>query len=331
MIGKKPSAQTAVQDPIFDDSPPLPEAVVYLVGCSIKGRVKIGTSTDLTKRLATLRTHSPVPIELLWWTPGGRELERQLHTSLNRHRLHGEWFDFGDEDPVTSVRRALAELEWLEGGDPEPVDVVRTVVSSPSIVRTGPAIRVCDCLAWASAGPEDPTVAHRGERMTYDRMVPFALSLEEEQEGIGSGQDLRELAFVPAPPAVAERLGVEPGVEVWVRRSATSLNRRPHLLGDSYYRRETVEGTRIMDKDTGHGGVFRALEDQGHWLGQITEELTFRMPTWLEMDVLELTPGTPVIEMLRTAFAIDGSPVEVLHAVIAADLSILQYDFEIPD
>ena len=43
------------------------------------------------------------------------------------------------------------------------------------------------------------------------------LIAEAESQGLSANQVLRDLAEVPAPAVVAERLGVEPGKLVWVR------------------------------------------------------------------------------------------------------------------
>ncbi|MEV6981571.1 hypothetical protein AB0M95_09990 [Sphaerisporangium sp. NPDC051017] len=46
---------------------------------------------------------------------------------------------------------------------------------------------------------------------------------------------------------------------------------------------------------------------------------------------LSLPPGTPVVELKRTTFEATGRAVEVMCAVIAADMSTFDYRFPIPD
>lgn len=157
------------------------------------------------------------------------------------------------------------------------------------------------------------------------------LVAEAEAQGRTAGQRLRELAEVPAPRAVAERLGVEPGTPVWVRRRTTFIDRRPNQLADSYYALDTVRGTAIMDEDTGPGGGFARLEEKGIRLDRICEELAARMPTGPESVALQLPPGTPVVDLTRTTFDTEGHPVEVMLSVMAADMATFSYDFPIPD
>jgi GntR family transcriptional regulator len=157
------------------------------------------------------------------------------------------------------------------------------------------------------------------------------LIAEAAAQGRSAGQRLRELAEVPAPAAVAERLGVETGAPVWVRRRTTLIDNRPNQLADSYYELGVVQGTRIMEEDTGPGGGFARLEDSGHRLARISEELSTRMPTGPEMVELELPPGTPVVDLMRTTYDDTGKAVEVMHSILAGDMATFCYDFPIPD
>lgn len=75
------------------------------------GRVKIGwTSRPPAERLATLQTGSPTPLRLVFWTEGNESTERVLHALFAARRVHGEWFDFAEEDPVALVTEAVQLL-----------------------------------------------------------------------------------------------------------------------------------------------------------------------------------------------------------------------------
>jgi hypothetical protein len=76
---------------------------IYLVGSIGSANVKIGFSEDPQQRLKSLQSSSPVPLKLLWYTEAPRHLESHLHRAFRHLRKHGEWFDFGDADPVTMV------------------------------------------------------------------------------------------------------------------------------------------------------------------------------------------------------------------------------------
>lgn len=86
---------------------PVPE-VVYLIGSPDGGLVKIGRTCNVNRRLADIQRMSPVPLALLWHTPGNHILEKALHRAFSIHRTHGEWFDFGDDDPVAMIERRVS-------------------------------------------------------------------------------------------------------------------------------------------------------------------------------------------------------------------------------
>lgn len=85
---------------------------VYLIGSPVIRPVKIGVSNEPEARLEDLQTGSPVPLHLLWKTPGGQALESALHAYFEPYRSHGEWFDFGEENPAALVATAAVLLGY---------------------------------------------------------------------------------------------------------------------------------------------------------------------------------------------------------------------------
>lgn len=68
------------------------EQLVYVIRGTTTGLVKVGTSEDPERRLATLQAGSPDELVLIGTCPGGPRLERMLHGWLADDRRHGEWF-----------------------------------------------------------------------------------------------------------------------------------------------------------------------------------------------------------------------------------------------
>lgn len=68
---------------------------IYAIECA--GRIKVGFSTDPSKRLLQIATDSPFPPTLLGFWDGTMEEERLAHLQLQAHRVHGEWFVASDE------------------------------------------------------------------------------------------------------------------------------------------------------------------------------------------------------------------------------------------
>lgn len=85
--------------------------LVYVLGTPGSLTVKIGTTTNLRKRLADIQRMSPVHLEALWTCPGGRELETRLHQHFKDFRSHGEWFAFR-RNPVRLIQWAVEDQPW---------------------------------------------------------------------------------------------------------------------------------------------------------------------------------------------------------------------------
>ena len=84
---------------------------VYAVGPANTDKpTKIGRASDLSSRVASLQTGSPVALELKYAVVvGSNEIaiatEELAHSVLSAHRLHGEWFDI----TAPHVARAINE------------------------------------------------------------------------------------------------------------------------------------------------------------------------------------------------------------------------------
>lgn len=87
-------------------------SVVYVIGNADNRLVKIGTtSQSKLERMSGIQTMSPSILTVLWTTTGDEELEHKLHYEFRAERRHGEWFDFGDRDPVATVAPAATRLK----------------------------------------------------------------------------------------------------------------------------------------------------------------------------------------------------------------------------
>lgn len=99
------------------------QSVVYVIGDpATDGPVKIGTTRQLTTRLASIRSGDVVTpkgvnlraVEVLYTHPGGRPLERRLHVHYARWRLVGEWFDMDPEGAAQLVYSYLDDSSTVE-------------------------------------------------------------------------------------------------------------------------------------------------------------------------------------------------------------------------
>ncbi|MEU9075742.1 GntR family transcriptional regulator [Kitasatospora sp. NPDC004745] len=131
-----------------------------------------------------------------------------------------------------------------------------------------------------------------------------------------------------APEHVAGVLGVDPGAPMCVRHRRFVLDGKPVLLSTSYLPAGLVAGTAITREDTGPGGTYARLAEIGAKPVHFREEVRSRMPSGEEGARLELSAGTPVILICRTAFADEGQVVELNEMILDAASYVLEYDFD---
>lgn len=162
-----------------------------------------------------------------------------------------------------------------------------------------------------------------------ERKGQSPMQAEAEANGLSWYQEVLALETVPAPGWVADRFGIDHDTEVFVRRRRTWIENVPTQLADSYYLLADVEGTRIMSEDTGPGGSYAQLEEQGLDLARFREEIGIRMPTPKEKRRLRLGPGIPIADMWRVAFTAER-PVEVFRSVLSANSHVFVYEFDAP-
>ena len=112
-----------------------------------------------------------------------------------------------------------------------------------------------------------------------------------------------------------------------VRSRRYLANGRPVETAVSYIPVPFAQGTKIEQVDTGPGGIYARLEENGHVLARFTEEVAARMPTPEERRRLDLETGVPVLTVLRTAYDTNEVAVEVCDTVKAASAYLLEYEF----
>jgi GntR family transcriptional regulator len=174
-------------------------------------------------------------------------------------------------------------------------------------------------------------------RQTHDRLERrhreagrAPLDVDALASGLPLVQNVYELAEMPAPDDIANRLQTASGNMVFVRRRRVEFEAgAPLQLADSYIPLDLATG-QIREVDSGPGGTYARIEDQGHRLTRFTEELTFRMPTDDEARKLRLDQGTPVISLVRVAYTGDR-PVECFVSVMAGDKHCITYRIDADD
>lgn len=122
----------------------------------------------------------------------------------------------------------------------------------------------------------------------------------------------------PAPAPVAERMGVEPGDDLLTRRRLMLVDDVPVRLAVSYFLPVTPEAVELSGDIFLEGGLQALYERHGRRFGRAEEALVARLPAPEEVRLLDLVDGEPVVEILRTSYDDQGTPVHTLQTICAA-------------
>jgi GntR family transcriptional regulator len=237
---------------------------------------------------------------------------RQVADRLREAIVSGE---LAPGEPIPSVRALAQQYDVTNVTATRAVDQLRseglvdTQLGRGTFVRTPkPVIHVG---AYLTANTD-------GQRSTW--------RTEGERHGFDATQDITEVATVPAPSDVADRLGIDPDTPTVVRRRVLKADGVPVQLSDSYYPADLAAGTELAATGKLRGYTIGALERLGVKVDRFHDELQLRMPAPPETRALRLGKGVPVVRILRTTYATDGRPVEVTDQLLAGDRHILSYD-----
>lgn len=138
----------------------------------------------------------------------------------------------------------------------------------------------------------------------------------------------------PAPEEIAERLRIDAGAPVTVRRMIHRVDGRPMKFLTSYYRQAFAAGTALEVKRriVGSAAVLIEAEDGPfrRTLSRAEEEVELRMPTPFEAEELHIPAGVPVGRFLRTLYDVDDDPLEVLDSLLPGDRYTFKFVTPIP-
>lgn len=163
-------------------------------------------------------------------------------------------------------------------------------------------------------------------RASHRRGGKAAYLAESEQSGATAKVSVLYIGPMEAPAEIAERLDLEVGTKVLARRRLYFRNGTPVETASSYLPWDVVKDIpELFEENPGPGGIYARLEGQGHVFAEFVETLQARPATKAEASELALSPGAPVIHLLRNAVTEEGLVVEVCDTLMAADQFVFQY------
>lgn len=136
---------------------------------------------------------------------------------------------------------------------------------------------------------------------------------------------------VSASPSVAEKLDLQAGDSVVVRRSQYFIGEVPWQLINSYYPSDLANGTGLEQAGEIEVGSIGLLAELGHPQQGFVDEIGARMPNAREFDFFKLASGTPVIVVNRTSYSTER-PIRLTRYIYRADrVRLLHVEGKIPE
>jgi GntR family transcriptional regulator len=222
------------------------------------------------------------------------------------------------------VREAVLELiAGLRPGDQLPTE---GELESKLMVSRGTVRRALDDLEREGRVSRQPG---RGTFVAQPRMprpLPELTSFSEH---------LRSLGFEPGARLISYRTVVDPADALQHFAPAAKLARivRLRTADDSPVGVHTLYIPRPLAERSGFTAtalrttpalsLYATLAQAGLEIDSAREDLGARMPTRSEAELLHLSTGSPVLEVIRRTYDANGIPVELVRAVYRAD----RYDY----
>ena len=252
---------------------------------------------------------------------GYREVARQLRDLIQTGKYPAgstlpKQVDLAAEFAVNvkTIRNAVALLE-AEG-------LVTPVRRRGTVVRERPLLRRLGADRYAKS------------KWKYGDTVAFGADREASGRTWEPTDQTQAVDLVPAPVRTAEVLDLDAGEPVYRRSRLIKDQGSPTHILTSYYRRQDVENTPLVDPTpgpAGRGGGFAVLTLQGLEPDNITETFHARMPTPQEIVTLELPAGEPVMVLERITRTREGLAVEHADGVHAASRFAWTYTYAMPE
>jgi GntR family transcriptional regulator len=231
------------------------------------------------------------------------------------------------------LRQRIRAGDWAAGERlPSFAELARTFgVAKQTVQRTIDQLRVDGLLITR---PGSGTYV-RGTRRQLNRLSRGRYGPRRGQHtdlATRYRQRLVEVGQASAPAEVADAFGVADGTALVVRRHlVTSDDGQPAEVGASWFRPADADGTPLTER-IGYGRpLYQEVEDvTGRRYASATDQLSARLPTRAEAELLHIRPDTPVLHLLHVAYDADRRPIEVAQATWPGPMTTLTETYPVP-
>jgi GntR family transcriptional regulator len=144
-------------------------------------------------------------------------------------------------------------------------------------------------------------------------------------------QQLTEVGRSPAPPEVADAFGVPAGTELVVRRHLVRTQDAPVEVGASWLLPGDALGTSLERMEAFGRPLYQEVEEvSGRRYATATDQVTARLPSREEAELLQIRPDTPVLHLLHVAYDARHRAIEVAVATWPGPMTALVEQYPIP-
>jgi GntR family transcriptional regulator len=144
-------------------------------------------------------------------------------------------------------------------------------------------------------------------------------------------QQLIEAGRSPAPGEVADAFGVPAGTELVVRRHLVRTQDAPVEVGASWLLPRDAKDTSLERMESFGRPLYQEVEEvTRRRYANATDQVTARLPTREEAEILQIRPDTPVLHLLHVAYDDQHRPIEVAVATWPGPMTALTEEYKIP-
>jgi GntR family transcriptional regulator len=144
-------------------------------------------------------------------------------------------------------------------------------------------------------------------------------------------QHLLGVGRTPAPAEVAEAFGLKAGAELLARRHLVRTGDSPVEVGASWLRPADAAGTALERAEVFDRPFYQEVEDAtGRRYASATDQLSARLPTRDEAEILQIRPDTPVLVLLHVAYDGEHRAIEVAQATWPGPMTTLTEEYRVP-
>ncbi|GIH14691.1 GntR family transcriptional regulator [Rugosimonospora africana] len=144
-------------------------------------------------------------------------------------------------------------------------------------------------------------------------------------------QQLVEVGRSPAPAEIADAFGVSEGTELVARRHLVRTQDAPVETGASWLLPRDTAGTDLERMQAFGRPLYQEVEEvTGRRYATATDQVTARLPSREEAEILQIRPDTPVLHLLHIAYDPEHRPIEVAVATWPGPMTALSEEYRIP-